>query len=159
MTLVADRPLAEESSSARPSPQEQQLADKAARYLAFALDNHQEIRLQTPDAPDSSVGIPLPEAAARLLGRVLAELAEGNAVTLVPVPEELTTQQAADLLNVSRPFLVGLLDTGQISSRKVGKHRRVLRADLLAYKASVYSARRAVLDELTAEAQELGLGY
>ena len=94
-----------------------------------------------------------------LFAQVLTEMAQGNAVTLVPIHAELTTQEAAELLNVSRPFVVKLLDEGAIPSRKVGTHRRVLFDDVMAYKRDIDSKRLKALEELGELDQELRLGY
>jgi excisionase family DNA binding protein len=99
----------------------------------------------------------LPAAAVRVLVRVLEEMAQGNAINIVPVHAELTTQEAADMLNISRPSLIQLLDEGRIEFRKVGTHRRVRFESLLAYKRKADSDRRAALAELAAYDRELGL--
>jgi excisionase family DNA binding protein len=94
-----------------------------------------------------------------LLGEILSELALGNAVKVVPIHTELTTQEGADILNVSRPHLVKLLDEGALPHTKTGRHRRVKFADLMAYKGQRDHASRAAMDALAAQAQELGMGY
>ena len=103
--------------------------------------------------------IELPDEAVELLRTILAHMAEGSAVQLVPVHAELTTQQAADLLAVSRPFLVRLLEERVIPHRKVGAHRRVLASDLLAYKQHQDAERRSAARALTEEAESLGIEY
>ncbi len=115
------------------------------------------IRIQNDEQFGAEVIIPAP--ALRLLKDILTEMAQGHAVALLPVQAELTTQKAADLLNVSRPFLIGLLEERKIPFRLVGQHRRVRLDDLLAYKRKDDETRRRVADELAADAQELGLGY
>ena len=103
--------------------------------------------------------VTLPVQALELLQVILSYLAKGNAVRLVPIHAELTTQQAADLLKVSRPYFVGLLDQGVLPYRRVGAHRRVLAQDLFAYQSCEEVARRQAARELTEEAQELEIEY
>lgn len=148
--------------SAFPSPQEANLAQTSARMLTI------KIAADSPDRPekvairlaeDERDVIELPFAAVRLLIDLLGEMSKGNAVSLIPMNAELTTQQAADLLNVSRGFLVKLLDSREIPSRMVGTHRRVLFNDLKAYEERTKRARLKALDRLTKESQTLGIGY
>jgi excisionase family DNA binding protein len=142
-----------------PTPTEALLARDCGRRLASHISDREELRIQILENDRPGEALALPPAAVRLLVDILAEMAQGNAVTLIPIHAELTTQQAADLLNVSRPYLVGLLDTGKLPYRKVGTHRRVLFRDLMAYKERVDAARVKVLDELAEQAQLLNMGY
>jgi excisionase family DNA binding protein len=107
------------------------------------------------DAKEGSASVPLPALEAML--DVLKHLADGAAVQVIHVDQELTTQEAAELLNVSRPFLVRLLDEGKLAYRKVGTRRRLRLEEVLAFKAQHADYRRQVLDNMTAQAQELGL--
>lgn len=95
----------------------------------------------------------------RLFVRMLSEVAQGRAVALMPLGKELTTQQAAELLNVSRPHVIQLLENGLLPFRKVGTHRRVRFDDVLQFKAKDDARRKAIADELTREAEEAGLDY
>jgi excisionase family DNA binding protein len=90
---------------------------------------------------------------------LLERLAAGDAVTLVPVAKELTTQQAAELLGVSRPHLIELLESNAIPFRRVGTHRRIRFRDLIEFKRRDDESRAQVADELAREAEELGIEY
>jgi excisionase family DNA binding protein len=99
----------------------------------------------------------VPAGAVRVLAEVLGLMAQGNLVTLIPMEAELSTQQAAELMGVSRPFFIKLLEAGKLPYRKVGEHRRIRYQDLEAFMEAERVARHAALDEMTAEAQQLGL--
>ena len=106
-----------------------------------------------------NVAVTLPAPAFKLLVAILSEMAEGNAVILSPLHAELTTQEAADLLNVSRPYLIQLLEKKQIPSRKVGNRRKILLLDVMSYKTKTDESRHKILDELAQEGQKLKQGY
>jgi excisionase family DNA binding protein len=139
-----------------PSEEEAKLARESGRLLAAVVGKGKTARLKVMIGKEDIV---VPVTAVRLLVDILAQMAEGNAVTIVPIHAELTTQQAADFLNVSRPHLVGLLEQEEIPYRKVGSHRRVLFKDLLVYHEKSMASRRSALAELSKQAQELKLGY
>ena len=142
-----------------PSPAEQAAAQAAGRALArFA--GHERVRIEVRDGEDNEAeALILPATAVRLLTDVLGHLAEGRGVTVMPEDAQLTTQQAATLLNVSRPYLVKLLDAGEIPYQMVGTHRRILLRDFHTYRQRHTNASVAALDALVAEAEELGMGY
>ena len=137
-----------------PTEEESTLARDSSRRLSGLATRNLRVHL-----PDTDEEVTLPASAVQLLVRLLSEMAEGNAVTLIPIHAELTTQQAADFLGVSRPFLVKLLEEGQLAHRKVGTHRRVLFSDLMSYKRKIDKQRQETLSELAAQAQELDMGY
>lgn len=143
-----------------PSEEEIAIAQTSGRTLSACLQTHaetQEIRISTDGG--TSLPVRVPVSALRLLVDALTEIGKGNAVSIVPIHAEMTTQEAADLLNVSRPYLVQLLEKGEIPFHKTGTHRRVRYQDMVDYKKRTDDARHAVLEELAAEAQKLGLGY
>jgi excisionase family DNA binding protein len=141
-----------------PAPEDVAEAQQGSRALAQISDAEPAARLSIrPDAHRTHVA--LPPAAVHLLQAILREMAQGHAVTLTPFHAELTTQEAAYLLNVSRPYLVSLLESNGILYRKVGTRSRALFEHLMAYKQSEDTKRLEVLRELTCEAQELSFGY
>ena len=135
-------------------------AVQSRRVLAACLSTRlQAQRIQIFDEKNRPHQAELPTSALRLLLEILSELAHGNAVKVVPVHAELTTQEAADMLNVSRPHLVKLLEAGALPFHKTGKHRRVRLADLTLFKAEQDRASTRAMQELAKQAQELELGY
>jgi len=140
-----------------PTDSETKLARESSRLLAACIGHGETARLRVIDGDEDIIEVPV--SALRLLVDILAQMAEGNAVTIMPIHAELTTQQAADFLNVSRPHLVSLLEQNELPYRKVGTHRRILFKDLLGYRERSRIDSRDALDELTRQAQELGMGY
>lgn len=140
-----------------PSEADAQLADESARFLSRYQDKDLKLMIAANGDPEQAVV--LPASAVRLLVRILAEMAEGNAVTLIPIHAELTTQQAAQLLGVSRPFLIKQLESGDVPFRKVGSHRRIPFSALMEYKRKVDKRRADALAALAEQAQKLNMGY
>jgi excisionase family DNA binding protein len=139
------------------SPERARDAEVALRaLLPFMNKRSKFIHMQLSGSAQSTA---IPREAFTIVIDVLRHVAHGEPVAVVGLDTELSTQQAADILKVSRPYLIGLLDAGAIPSRKVGKHRRVKMADLITYQQAEEQTRKERLDELTAEAQRLGLGY
>jgi excisionase family DNA binding protein len=140
----------------------QEDATRAADALP-ALQSYLARHHQLPDLmhlaveEDDGETVVVPAAALTLLVRILAHMAAGQGISIVPSTAELTTQQAADLLNVSRPYLIGLLNEGKIDYRMVGTHRLVPIEIVVQFKREDVASRRAAAEELSAMNQELGL--
>lgn len=140
-----------------PGSDEAGLARASAEELSRLL-------AQKPEADRARVQLDghdlvLPRQALALLRDLLAEMAQGNAVTVVPMHAELTTQEAANILNVSRPYLVKLLEQGVIPYTRVGTHRRLRYQDVISYKKDLARRSEAALDDLTRQAQDQDMGY
>ncbi|AOJ95688.1 helix-turn-helix domain-containing protein [Burkholderia multivorans] len=143
-----------------PVEREMQAAVEGQRMLAAYLATRTDTqRIQIFDDENRAHQVELPTSALRLLVDILAELADGNAVKVVPVHAELTTQEAADLLNVSRPHLIKLLESHALPYHRTGKHRRVRFSDLMRYKAERDQESADAMEELSKQAQDLRMGY
>lgn len=143
-----------------PTAEEVALARESGRALSsYLLTDAETQQIEIVDDQGIAHSVRIPMSALRLLVDVLTEIGEGNAVAVVPIHAELTTQEAADVLNVSRPFLVQLLERGEIPFHKVGTHRRVRHQDVIAYKERIDAERSKALDALAEQAQELKMGY
>lgn len=149
--------LTDPSRTTFPRLEEAQQAELAARSFA-ALPRAKRPTLRLTATPQGQP-VEVPESAFRMFLEILNQMARGNAVTVVPTHHELTTQQAADLLHVSRPYLVKLLESGAIPHHKVGPRRRLKFQDLRSYMEKIRGESSDALDALAAQAQELGMGY
>ncbi|MCC3315643.1 helix-turn-helix domain-containing protein [Nocardia africana] len=134
-----------------------EVAARAMRRIKDYLMRHPDEQTIVASGETGRDALILPREAVSLLAFILAQAAEGRGVTVVPSNAELTTQQAADMLNVSRPYLVDLLESGEIPFRLVGRHRRVRFDDLKAYQQRTEALSRSAADELGALGQELGI--
>ena len=143
-----------------PAEREVLAAVQGQRTLAAYLATRVETQcIQIFDDKNQAHQVELPTSALRLLIDILAELAGGDAVKVVPVHAELTTQEAADLLNVSRPHLLKLLEDGALPFHRAGKHRRVGFSDLMQFKTTRDQASEQAMAELARQAQASGMGY
>lgn len=134
-----------------PTEAETRIAEESGRILAAHARDELRVHL------DDGQTLVLPKSVARLLSHILTEMAEGNAVTMIPIHAEMTTQEAANFLNVSRPHLISLLERGDIPFHRVGTHRRVRFQDIKGYKDRLQADRSHALDELAKASQDLGI--
>ena len=137
------------------------MAEEAANFLAALREGKQGLQLvaSVSNGDSRRESVILPQLAVDMLAQLLTEMGRGHAVVVEPVEAELTTQQAADILNVSRPYLIGLLDEGKIPYRKVGNRRKISLTQLLDYKRRDDKHRDAIANEIASETQNIGIDY
>ena len=160
-TLIGEREqmmTIRSTRSSPPDPAERRAAKAAAGALERYATNHRGVTLRLVDDANEET-LELPPSVIAVLFQALLATAAGRRITVVPESQELSTHQAAELLNVSRPFLIKLLDQGAIPHRRVGRHRRIRADDVAAYKAGIDRDREAALAALVRDAQEQGDGY
>jgi excisionase family DNA binding protein len=145
--------------SVKPGEVNAETAARALRRIKGYLQAHphdtSDIELLVEAGADDALVVPRPVV--ELVAHMLGQLAEGRGISVIPSQAELSTQQAADMLNVSRPYLIGLLESGKIRFRTVGRHRRVRFEDLMEYKRHDDLERRSAADDLADLSQELEL--
>ncbi|AKZ25239.1 helix-turn-helix domain-containing protein [Ralstonia pseudosolanacearum] len=147
-------------SKVLPSEEDVTLAREAGRTLAAVLATGAAVRqVDIRDSSGRVRSVQMPAAALQLLQDVLDQIEKGCAVSVVPVHAELTTQEAAQMLGVSRPFFVQMLEKGDIPFHKIGTHRRVRYRDVIDYKKRLDAQRREALETLAEQAQALDMGY
>ena len=140
---ASQSPTFRDEANRRPRPGGQRARGAAPPSVRFTLPNGATVQF--------------PKTTVDGLIEMLEAVAQGDVATVVRTPREVSTQQAATVLNVSRPTVVKLIDDGALASRKVGSHRRIPLVDLLAYRDDMIARRRAVLDQMSHDAEELGL--
>ncbi len=160
-TLInpTDKPLSQDGTAFRPTAHDMELAATSRQRLSALADATGELTMTITGAGGTTGEMLVPASTVRLLFAALSEMACGNGVSLLPETTELTTQEAANLLNVSRPYFVGLLEKGEMPFRLVGNQRRVKVQDVVAYKALSDRDRRTALDELAQLGRDIGIGY
>lgn len=139
------------------STQETEMARVSGQALADFVQKDECLRLTLARDTGEQIEATVPARAIHLLAYILEEMAKGNPITLIPLRAELSTIQAAEIMRVSRPYLVKLLEGGKIPFRLVGAHRRIRYEDLLEYLEKEKMARKEILKELVAEQENLGL--
>ena len=135
---------------------DQKIAIDSIKTLKFSKKKERTIKIEIAESGEIII---IPTKAFKILRAVLKNMAEGNSIAIIPSNSELTTQEAANILNISRPHLVKLLENGKIPFTKVGSHRRIELKDIVTFENKLSKQRRTKLNKLTEQAQKLKLGY
>ena len=141
------------------SPQQVEMARTAQRCIMKALDHSRAAAIMLTTADGAHSTVELPPGALKLIGQLLGAMSEGRPITLMPSKQEFSTVEAANFLNVSRPFVIKEIEEGRLPHRKVGTHRRVAFEDLLAYAREMRKRQEYALERMADNARELGLDY
>lgn len=141
------------------SPEEVEMARTAQRCIMEALDHSRAAAITLTTTDGTHPTVELPPAALKLIGQLLGALSEGRAVTIIPSKQEFSTVEAANFLNVSRPFVIKEIEEGRLPHRKVGTHRRVAFEDLVVYAREMRKRQEGALERMADNARELGLDY
>ena len=131
----------------------------AQRCIMASLDHSRAAAITLTTDTDEQSTVNVPPAALKLIGQLLGAMSEGRPIVLMPTVQELTTVEAANFLNVSRPFVIKQIEAGRLPHRKVGSHRRIVLEDLLAYAQNMRAQQASALERLADNARELGLDY
>lgn len=140
---------------------EQKIALKALKSFRSMAEQYLSVSEETVSFKirDSAEYIPIPKNAFAMLQEILTDMSEGKSIAIVTAESELSTQQVAEILKISRPHLIKLLEKGEMPYRMVGSHRRLRLADVSVYETKIKAARERHLQLLAEQAQALDLGY
>ncbi|MCF8237360.1 MAG: helix-turn-helix domain-containing protein [Saprospiraceae bacterium] len=145
----------------KPSREDQKLAKESVRILStFHKQNMAKGSLVQLFMEDkTNVKVVIPRSVYQLMETILEFMSQGKAISILPAETELTTQQAAEMLHVSRPHIVKLLESGEIPFIKVGSHRRIRLQDLQSYRQKLQKKQQFAMEKLAKQGQDLSLGY
>ena len=141
------------------SEREREMARIAQRYIMEALDHSRAAAITLTTDTGEHPTVDVPPAALKLIGQLLGAMSEGRPITLMPAKREFSTVEAANFLNVSRPFVIKEIEEGRLPHRKVGTHRRVAFEDLLEYARKMRENQASALERMADDARKVGLGY
>jgi excisionase family DNA binding protein len=141
------------------SAEDAEMARVAQRCIMAALDHSRAAQITVTTDKGEQPAVAVPPAALKLIGQMLGLMSEGRPITLIPAQQEFTTVEAANFLNVSRPFVIKEIEESRLPHRMVGTHRRIAFEDLIAYAKKMRENQAAALERMAENARDLGLDY